>query len=77
MLICCLCGRSMSSANVFIGSMAVGPKCAKRAGLTEKARKRQGALRLSGQQQAKKQDGLTMDLFTGVIDAGDGNWLRG
>lgn len=77
MLICCLCGRSMSSANVFIGAMAVGPKCARRAGLTEKARKRQGALRMESSHQAKNHDGKTIDLFTGLIDAGDGYWLRG
>lgn len=65
MLTCCLCNRPMSSAHVFIGTMAVGPKCAQRAGLTEKARKRHGALRLVGLQKAKKQDGETMDLFAG------------
>lgn len=77
MLTCCLCNRPMSSASVFIGTMAVGPKCARRAGLVELARKRHGALRLAGPQQSKKQDGQTIDLFTGLIDAGDGNWLRG
>lgn len=77
MLTCCLCGRSMSSASVFIGAMAVGPKCARRAGLTEKARKRQGVLRMASSHHANKQDGQTIDLFTGLIDAGGGHWLRG
>lgn len=59
---CCLCGRFMFSAAVTIAGLPVGPKCAKRAGLVELARKRIGAVRLV---QPKKEEDCpkTMDLF--------------
>ena len=43
---CALCDRPMLNPAVLIGSLPVGPKCAKRAGLLELARKRIGRLSL-------------------------------
>lgn len=58
----------MLAAAVFIGIMPVGPVCAKRAGLIEKARKKHGALRIAGGDvaragRAKRRDPKTLDLF--------------
>ena len=39
---CALCDRPMLNPAVLIGTLPVGPKCAKRAGLLELARKRVG-----------------------------------
>ena len=41
---CALCDRPMLNPAVLIGSLPVGPKCARRAGLLELARKRVGRL---------------------------------
>lgn len=64
---CCLCNRPMLSAAVFIGIMPVGPVCARRAGLVEKARKKHGALRIAPGSAAgpaqRKADDKTLDLF--------------
>jgi hypothetical protein len=62
---CCLCGRSMRQPAVLIGQMGVGPKCAKRAGLLEPARKRIGALTLVAIKAKRVEDGQ-MDLDLGV-----------
>ena len=43
---CALCDRPMLNPAVLIGALPVGPKCAKRAGLLELARKRVGRLSL-------------------------------
>ena len=43
---CALCDRPMLNPAVLIGTLPVGPKCAKRAGLLELARKRIGRLSL-------------------------------
>ena len=39
---CALCGRPMDHAAVQIGEYPVGPKCAKRAGLLQLARRKGG-----------------------------------
>lgn len=44
-LTCALCGRATMPA-VFIGGMAVGPSCARKANLIEAASRGLGALRL-------------------------------
>ena len=41
---CALCGRPVLSPAVLIGQLPVGPKCARRAGLVELARKKVGSL---------------------------------
>lgn len=43
-LYCCLCSRPMLQASVYIGAMPVGPKCAKRAGLVDLAKRKSGAV---------------------------------
>ena len=43
---CAFCGRPVLNPAVLIGSLPVGPKCARRAGLVEAARKRAGLLSL-------------------------------
>lgn len=41
---CALCDRPMLNPAVLIGTLPVGPKCARRAGLVELARKKVGSL---------------------------------
>ncbi len=62
---CCLCGRPMARPTLFIGLMPVGPHCARRAGLMDKARKGAGALRLAGAPAIRSPgaDRRTLDLF--------------
>ena len=54
---CCLCGRSMRQPAVLIGQMGVGPRCARRAGLLEPARKRLGLLALAKGRAQRQEDG--------------------
>ena len=67
---CALCNRPMLAAAVFIGSMPVGPTCAKRAGLLDKARRNVGALRLSTAKAAKpkRDDPQTLDMLEDLSD---------
>lgn len=58
---CALCGRSIGAPAVLIGQMGVGPKCARRAGLIEPARKRLGLLTLGKSKAQRSADGQ-MDL---------------
>lgn len=64
MMRCALCGRRMADAAVLIGALPVGPKCAVRAGLLDRARRGLGALRLGGKvvRQPRQAD-TTLDLF--------------
>ena len=41
---CALCGRPVLNPAVLIGQLPVGPRCARKAGLVELARKRVGSL---------------------------------
>lgn len=50
---CVLCGRKLFKAALQVSSMAIGPKCAKRAGMIEPKRRKKEAER----------DELTRDLF--------------
>lgn len=43
---CALCGRPVLHPVVLIGQLPVGPKCARRAGLMEPARRKVGSLQL-------------------------------
>lgn len=63
---CALCGRSMVAPAVLIGEMGVGPKCARRAGLIEPARKRLGLLTLVTVKPKRVEDGQ-MDLMLEVV----------
>lgn len=58
---CALCGRSMGAPAVLIGQMGVGPKCARRAGLIESAKRLLGALS-SGKVKVQRQEDMQMDL---------------
>lgn len=51
----------MATAAVLIGNLPVGPRCARRAGLLEPARKRQGLLTLVKGRAQRSEDGQ-MDL---------------
>lgn len=64
MLHCALCGRATLHPAVMIGTLPVGPKCAKRAGLLPLAQKRVGLVKSLGRQgYARKADAQTLDLF--------------
>ena len=64
---CALCGRSMNAAAVLIGAMAVGPKCARRAGLMPLAAKRAGLVKPGPlfRRHATRLEVDQMDLFGG------------
>jgi hypothetical protein len=59
--ICILCGRKTEPA-VMLADKAVGPRCARKAGLLERAKKRQGAVRLF-EAVRRPADPMTLDLF--------------
>lgn len=61
---CCLCGRSLTRALVFIGSQPVGEVCARRAGLVSLAKKKTGAVRLAARiRTARALVPKTVDMF--------------
>jgi hypothetical protein len=62
---CVLCGRSMFRPAVTIGTMPVGPKCARRAGLMPLAAKRAGSVRPGPafRSHATRQEVDQLDLF--------------
>ena len=53
-MICALCGRPMLNPAVMIGQMGIGPKCAKKAGLVDPARRGAGYLRLYTPKRARR-----------------------
>lgn len=58
---CCLCGKP-TEPFAFIGAMAVGPRCARKANLTTKKATKGSAVRIV--KPAKREPGpQTMDLF--------------
>ena len=64
---CAFCNRSMQAAAVFVGALPIGPACARKAGLLERARKKTGVLRLAGRAAvAHRPDPETLDLFAEV-----------
>lgn len=54
---CAMCGRWMDKAYTHIGNMALGPKCAERAGLSV------SSYRVKSISQAKLNDSDTLDMF--------------
>jgi len=57
----------MMAAAVFVGTMPIGPTCARKAGLLELARKKAGALRLARPSiGVRHADPETLDLFAEV-----------
>ena len=67
-MICVLCNRRLLSAAVTIGSMPVGPVCARRAGLMPLAARKTGAVRPGPayKRSATRQELDQLDLFEGV-----------
>ena len=63
---CVLCGRPVLNPAVLIGQLPVGPKCARRAGLVELARKRTGSLSLPKVRFTRPASSETMDLFAEI-----------
>lgn len=63
---CCLCGKP-TQPFAFIGAMAVGPKCAQRAGLTPKKTKKGAQIRFA--KPVKRERGAeTIDMFDALED---------
>lgn len=62
---CALCNHPLLYPEIYIDLLPVGPRCARRAGLVELARKKSGVLRLASVTGIKrrKDDQLTLDLF--------------
>lgn len=58
---CCLCGKP-TKPFAFIGAMAVGPKCAQRAGLTPKKTKKGSAIRFA-KPVPRAREPATIDMF--------------
>ena len=65
---CVLCGRSLTQAAVYIGEMAIGPKCSRRAGLMPLAAKRTGLVKPGPvfKRHASRQELAQLDLFAEV-----------
>lgn len=64
---CALCGRS-TAPYVLIGKEAIGPKCAKRAGLTPARAPRGSQLRFVAYKPVRESGGETLDLFTEIVE---------
>lgn len=60
---CAFCGRGMDTPAVYIGSMAVGPTCARKAGLFDLSRKRSGLV-FPAVKRSKPAKNETLDLFS-------------
>ena len=65
---CVLCGRVLLHPSVFLGKQPVGPKCARNAGLIERARRSPGGYVQLAPKQAHaatqaQRDPKTMELF--------------
>ena len=64
---CVLCGRPMNHAAVLIGTMGVGPTCARKAGLIELAKRKAGLVFPVVRRHIQKPDHpQTPDLFDEV-----------
>jgi len=60
----------MLAAAVYVGALPIGPTCARKAGLLERARKKAGALRLAKPSIGlRRPDPQTLDLFAEVEHA--------
>jgi len=71
---CCLCGRPLFTALIFIAGQPVGPVCARRHGLVEPARKGRGALQVNPtttyRLRRAAKDCETLDLFAEEVANG-------
>ena len=62
-LYCAMCGRVMFSAAVYVGSLPVGPTCARKHNLVAPARRGVGAVTLAPVRKKPSCQGETLDLF--------------
>ena len=62
-LYCAMCGRVMFSAAVYVGSLPVGPTCARKHNLVAPARRGVGAVTLAPVRKKPSGQGETLDLF--------------
>ena len=63
---CCMCGKP-TTPFAFIGAMAVGPKCARKAGIVPTKTRKGSAIRFAAP--VKRDRGpVTMDLFDDLKD---------
>lgn len=62
-LYCAMCGRVMFSAAVYVGSLPVGPTCARKHNLVAPARRGIGAVTLAPVRKKPSGQGDTLDLF--------------
>ncbi len=60
--VCAMCGR-LTSPYVWIGGAAIGPKCARRAGLTPAKMPRGSRVKFAAPSSVARDDNRTMDLF--------------
>lgn len=63
MMRCCLCGRLTEHPAVMIGREAVGPKCARKAGLTKLAKTNGRVIRFGRVSASTQQDDRQSDMF--------------
>ena len=62
-LYCAMCGRVMFSAAVYVGSLPVGPTCARKHNLVAPARRGIGAVTLAPLRKKPSGQGDTLDMF--------------
>ena len=62
-LYCAMCGRVMFSAAVYVGSLPVGPTCARKHNLVATARRGVGAVTLAPVRKKPSRQGDTLDMF--------------
>ena len=60
---CALCGKPLLNPTVMIGREAIGPKCARKAGLTKVAKKTGSRVLFFGRVRNESRDPQTGDLF--------------
>lgn len=62
-LYCAMCGRVMFSAAVYVGSLPVGPTCARKHKLIELARIGVGSVKMAPVRKKPARQGDTLDMF--------------
>ena len=65
-LYCAMCGRVMFSAAVYVGSLPVGPTCARKHNLVAPARRGVGAVTLAPVRKKPSAQGYTLDMFEDI-----------
>lgn len=60
---CALCGRALRNPTVMIGREAIGPKCARKAGLTNLAAQTGSRVLRFGRPKPSRDEGKNLDLF--------------